>query len=691
MIRFNVDELKDFNEMLSREWLETNGLGGFASSTPYGLNTRRYHGLLVAATHPPVGRMVLLSKFEEAVIIDGQRYELSSNQYPGSIYPQGHDLLTEFRLDPFPIFTYAAGGLTIEKSLFMIDGENSVVVQYRVVRERRAFESPAPLARRIELELRPLLAFRDYHSLAHENDSINRDVSASHRLLMVKPYAQTPALYLAHDAYGVERAAYWYRDFEYRAERERGFDFHEDLYSPFRLLFDLSAGRQASVIASTEPRDVLRADNYRLKEIERRRRVVERTRGEDRFLQSLVAAADQFIVARGDCKTIIAGYHWFADWGRDTMIALPGLTLLTGRPDVARNTLREFARHVDKGMLPNRFPDAGEEPEYNTVDATLWFFEAVRAFLDETQDYEFVRVVLYNVLIDIMDWHERGTRYNIRVDRDGLLQAGGAEGVQLTWMDARVGSRVITPRRGKPVEIQALWYNALCVMEELARKFKDMAGELRFHEMALMARTSFNRLFWNEEANCLYDVIGPDGPDPSLRPNQILAVSLRHTMLPYDKARRVVEAVREKLLTPYGLRSLSPEDAQYAAAYTGGPEERDAKYHQGTVWPWLMGPFIEAYMKVHGETREAREQASRWLVPFEEHLRRAGLGSVSEIFDAEEPYIARGCVAQAWSVAELLRAAVMVRSAARLESDEYAYEGLRSPEPDLAIRTGAQP
>lgn len=677
MIRFTGEALLDFDRSCSREWLETNGLGGFASSTTYGLNTRRYHGLLVAAMHPPVGRTVLLSKFEETLILDGERRELSTNQYAGAIHPQGYRLLEEFRLDPFPVFTYSVAGIRLEKSVFMIYGENSVVVQYRLPEDGADAPSEAfHTARDIHLELRPLVAFRDYHALAHENGNINANVEAMQGLVAVKPYADAPTLYLAHDEGEMDSAAYWYRSFEYRVERERGFDSTEDLFSPFSLRFDLRSRGEVSIIASTERRNAARADEYRRGELERRRTVIATAGFRDEFLSSLAAAADQFIVARERCKTVIAGYHWFSDWGRDTMISLPGLALATGHAELARSILLEFSLHVDKGMLPNRFPDAGETPEYNTVDATLWFFEAVRSLLQYTDDYEFVRANLYDALLDIIDWHVRGTRYNIHVDTDGLLQSG-ADGVQLTWMDARVAERVITPRRGKPVEIQALWYNALCVMEELAHKFNDEAQAERFRKMAASASESFNRLFWNEEAGSLYDVVDGQNRDASMRPNQILAVSLRHTMLPLERARRVVEAVERELLTPFGLRSLSPRDAAYIPVYTGGPGERDGAYHQGTVWAWLIGPFITAYMRVHEESKmAARERAAAWLKNFEPHLREAGLGQVSEIFYACEPYTPCGCIAQAWSVAELLRAAV---------EDVYEHKPLRSKQSELTL------
>jgi predicted glycogen debranching enzyme len=339
------------------------------------------------------------------------------------------------------------------------------------------------------------------------------------------------------------------------------------------------------------------------------------------------------------------------------MISLPGLTLVTGRHREARDILVAFARSADRGMLPNRFPDGGEAPEYNTVDATLWYFEAVRSYLDYTGDLGFIQVHLYDVLREIVEWHLRGARHGIRVDEDGLLLAG-EPGVQLTWMDAKTGDRVVTPRHGKPVEIQALWYNALRIMENLAMAVDDASSASGYGEMAERARVSFNREFWRPEAGCLFDVVNRSGNDASIRPNQIFAVSLPHSMLSRDKARQVVEVVQRELLTPFGLRSLSPRDPEYRPRYTGDSWSRDSAYHQGTVWPWLLGPFITAYVEVHGRTPETRRQARKWLTPFEDHLREAGLGQISEIFDAEAPHIPRGCFAQAWSVAELLRAAV---------------------------------
>lgn len=649
MIHFDENICGNFAEAIEREWLETNGLGGFASSTIIGLNTRRYHGLLMAATKPPVGRMLLLSKLEETLVINGERFDLSANQYPGAIHPEGHRYMKEFRLDPFPTFVYEVAGVTLEKSVFMVHGENTVVVEYKRRKKSRSVKD-------CRLELHPLTAFRDYHSTAHENGSLNNHVETSAGLATIKPYADLPKLFFAHDAEELTATGYWYRNFEFKTERERGLDFSEDLFNHFALKFDLGKTSAATVVASTNEHKAADAAKLRKAEIARRQKLLAGVK-RDELIQALTLAADQFIVARGDQKTIIAGYHWFADWGRDTMIALPGLTLTTGRHDIAKSILLEFAKHVDRGMLPNRFPDAGEAPEYNTVDATLWYFEAVHALLAHTGDYEFVRANLYDVLKDIIGWHERGTRYRIHVDEDGLLFAG-EPGVQLTWMDAKVGDWVVTPRIGKPVEIQALWFNALKVMTELATKFGEADNAARFNSMAERAKESFNRQFWNEAAGCLFDVVDGDARDASIRPNQIFAVSLSHSMLDNERAKQIVAVVERDLLTPVGLRSLSPNDPNYIGIYQGDTLSRDGAYHQGTVWTWPIGAFITAYLKANGKSKAARKQARKWLDGFLPHLSEAGLGQVAEIFDGDAPHTPRGCVAQAWSVAELLRVAI---------------------------------
>jgi predicted glycogen debranching enzyme len=415
------------------------------------------------------------------------------------------------------------------------------------------------------------------------------------------------------------------------------------------LKFDLSGDKCANIIASTEPHEISKADEYLNNELARR------NKPDKTLAETLTRAADQFLVSRGNGKTLIAGYHWFSDWGRDTMIALPGLLLTTGKYEIAKSVLAEFVKHVDRGMLPNRFPDAGENPEYNTVDATLWLFEAVRALLDHVDEFTFVREQLYDVLKDIINWHLKGTRYNIHVDSDGLLFSG-EPGVQLTWMDAKVGNQVITPRYGKPVEIQALWYNALRVMEGLAEEFEDYSSQTSFEQMAGQALRSFNEKFWNENASCLFDVVNGEVRDSSIRPNQIIAVSLKHSMLPRDRAERLLRTVDRHLLTPRGLRTLSPSDAQYCGRYEGDGVSRDSAYHQGTVWPWLMGPYFSGYARVFGP-KAVKEFGSQWLSGFEEHLTETCLGQISEIFDGDAPHAPKGCAAQAWSVSEILRAA----------------------------------
>ncbi len=636
---------------MSYEWLETNGLGGYASSSIAGIHTRRYHGLLTAALQPPVGRVVMLSKLEETLIVDGERFEFSANEYPGVTHPPGGGFLREFRLDPFPIFTYQIAGLEFEKRVFMVHGENTTVVEY----ELRALDrDPLP---ECLLELKPLLAFRDYHSTTHRNDAANLRFESYAGGVQVKPYTGLPELYLAHSSAEVEATGHWYFNFEYALERERGLESREDLCNPLVLRFNLAGHTGATLIASTSPR--LPGDAFALREAEvkRRARLAESTGCDRPLAKALASAADQFIVKRDAGSTIIAGYHWFSDWGRDTMIALPGLTLVTGRFDVARQILATFAASIDRGMLPNRFPDYGEAPEYNTVDATLWYFEAIRAYVDYTGDHAFVREQLYAGMKEILSWHLCGTRYGIGVDADGLL-ACGEPGVQLTWMDAKVGDWVVTPRTGKPVEIQALWYNALRIIEGLAAAFSDWDLADLVRDLQANTCRSFNENFWNAAAGCLYDVVDETGPDASIRPNQILAVSLHHSMLEEDRARQVVEVVRRELLTPMGLRTLLQSDSRYCPRYEGGVVQRDGAYHSGTVWPWLLGPFLTAFVKVNARSVRSRQQATLWLDAIETHLHEAGLGQISEIADAQAPHRPRGCMAQAWSVAEILRAAV---------------------------------
>jgi predicted glycogen debranching enzyme len=640
-IRFGREICGDFRDALQREWLETNGLGGFASSTISGANTRRYHGLLVAAVEPIV-RCVLLSKLEETLVVGEQRFELSVNLYPpGIVHPRGWQFLSEFRLDPFPVFTFEAGGVTVEKRVFMVDGENTVVVEYAMV------EYAGVAGRSCRLELRPLIAFRGYHELTHANVALNKAVDQTAEGFSIQPYAALPRVFFAHNAEMMAAEGEWYLNFEYPVERARGLDCHEDLYCPCRLEFDLAAEAPAVVIASTLAHTLSDAEALKAAEVQRR----------TQFSTALLAAASQFLVKRGDLRTIIAGYPWFTDWGRDTMIALPGLTLANGRLDVARDILLEFAQHVDQGMLPNAFPDANEPPSYNSLDASLWFFEAIRQYLEASKDVEFVRNKLYGKLTEIVDWHVRGTRYGIHMDDDGLIAAGDAN-TQLTWMDARVNDKPVTPRNGKPVEIQALWYNALRFVQRLAQDFGDEACRSRHEALAMRAGKNFNLAFWNEEAGCLFDVINGDGRDASLRPNQLIALSPGYCAIPETRARRIIAAVERSLLTPFGLRTLAPDAPGYRGRCEGPPSERDAAYHQGTVWPWLLGPFIAADIRFNGEA--ARKRAPELLAPLRQFMESRGTGQLPEIFDGDTPHAPRGCFAQAWSVAELLRMPALI-------------------------------
>jgi predicted glycogen debranching enzyme len=640
-----------------REWLETNGLGGYAMSTVTGENTRRYHGLLVAATKPPVGRAVLLAKLEETLVVNGRRIDLSTNRFPGVTHPEGFRLLSDFRKNPFPTFTWNVDGVVLEKEVFMPHGENTVCVAWRLLKG-------APDGGPIGLEVRPLVAFRDFHALTHENADLDPAVALEDGRAAITPYAGLPTLHIAHDGTATQ-AGDWYRFFEYEEEESRGFDCREDLWHPFSLSFSFSleeipgdpaARREAAVIASTSPRTASDLRLLRGSELSRRESLAQ-SAPEDPFLGTLFLASDQFVVARGNRATVIAGYPWFSDWGRDTMIALPGLTLAAGRPDAAKKILLAFSDYVDQGMLPNRFPDTGDEPEYNSVDATLWYFEAVRQYVEATGDIGLLGDRLFRILSDVVAWHGRGTRHGIRVGADGLLEWHAA-GEALTWMDARVDGRPVTPREGMPVEVQALWFNALCAMGDFARRIGEGDSSNAYRARAEECRTSFLSVFPDEsEGRGLVDCVDGSFRDRSIRPNQLLAVSLHHSMVPEPLARGVLATVEEHLLTPFGLRTLSPRDPAYRGRYEGGPGERDSAYHQGTAWPWLLGPYVTAFRRVHGEGPRTRMAIRDLLAPLGNFLLGDGLGQLPEIFDGDAPHSPRGCIAQAWSVAEFLRVA----------------------------------
>jgi predicted glycogen debranching enzyme len=636
----------------SREWLCTNGIGGFASGTVSGLLTRRYHGLLVAALKPPLGRTLLVAKLDETMEYDGLRCPLFANRWAdGTVAPRGYHFLEQFRMEgTTPVWTYACADALLEKRVWMEQGANTTYVRYRLLRGRK------PVA----LEMKALVNYRDYHATTR-GAGWQMGVERVSGGVRVVAFSGARPFFILADGVEVGPTHDWYNGFDLAAERERGLDAREDHLHAATFRAALQAGGALTVVASSEEtpsrQEAAAWQRQRRHEAElltRWERTHRVARQAPEWVRQLVLAADQFVVRRPlpddpEGMSVIAGYHWFGDWGRDTMISLPGLSIATGRPEVARQILTTFARFVDRGMLPNRFPDAGEAPEYNTVDATLWYFEAIRAYHSATGDAALLDR-LFPVLEEIVRWHQRGTRYGIVMDpKDGLLRSG-EPGVQLTWMDARVGDWVVTPRTGKAVEINALWHNALCVMATVAQRlgradkaWRSLAGEVR---------AGFAR-FWNERSGYCYDVLdGPDGNDDSLRPNQILAVSLPTSPLASDRQRQVVDACARHLLTSFGLRSLATDHPQYRGRYGGGPRERDAAYHQGTAWGWLLGPFALAHLRVYKDP----ELALAFLQPLAHHLGDYGVGSIAEIFDGDPPFTPRGCIAQAWSVSETLRA-----------------------------------
>lgn len=641
-ISMTVPGAKSWEDVFGQEWIETNGIGGFASDTVSGAHSRRYHGLLVAALNPPVNRVVLLSKLEEALVVQNQTFLLSANQFPGAIFPQGYIHLTAFNRSLFPEFQYEAGGVKLKKTIAAIHGENTTVVLYEVL------EAPD----KFTMELMPFTSCRDFHHTTHANDAIYTGYLFERDVFRTKNYFDSPELFIAVPHSSFAPAPQWYHNFEFPEEKSRGLDYQEDLFTHGKFSVTLRRGSKLAVIISTH--DPAGIDGLRLIHQEQRRRekLIQPVRGQS-VLERLTLAADQFIVQRGDHQlSVIAGYPWFSDWGRDTMIALPGLCLATGRFDDARKILTAYAGYVSEGMIPNRFPDQGVAPEYNTVDGTLWFFYAVFKYYQYTKDLSVVKKIL-PVLQDIIEHHDSGTRFSIRVDPDDGLLYGGEPGVQLTWMDAKIGDWVVTPRTGKPVEVNALWYNALCICHLLLNE-TGKTNAARFLQLRIdRVQQSFVEKFWNAERGFLYDVLGPDGASSQIRPNQLFAISLPFSLLNAGQSKQVLQTVTSALLTPYGLRSLAADDLQYKSVYGGDPWYRDSAYHQGTVWPYLIGPYIDALIRVQGD--EGKRVAAQWMRTFMAHLDDEGIGSLSEIFDGDEPHFPRGCFAQAWSVAEVLR------------------------------------
>jgi predicted glycogen debranching enzyme len=637
----------------AREWLVTNGIGGFASGTVAGSSTRRYHGLLIAALQPPVGRVQLVAALDSIARYAGKEYALATHSWTGgAVSPRGFELLESFRLEgTTPVWRFALADGLLEQRVWMCHGENTTYVQFTLLR------GSGPL----EFESRALVNYRDFHSSTHAGDWRMR-IEPVENGVRVSAFDAAVPFYLRAAGSVCEPRHEWYRNCFWPVENFRGLDDHEDHLFVALFRSRLEAGASITFVFSTEADAALDAIASRAESNAHKAELLAAwtprdpaTASAPGWVRQLVLAADQFIVKRSlpeeiDGRSIIAGYHWFADWGRDTMIALPGLTLATGRAHIARKILFAFARLVDGGMLPNNFPDAGGRPQYNTVDAALWYFEAVRQYYAATQDAESL-AKLYPMLLTMIDAHVKGTRYQIHADpADGLLYAG-EPGVQLTWMDAKVGEWVVTPRIGKPVEVNALWINALETMAEFSGVLGKPADALK--TAAVKAKAGFAR-FWNAQTGCCFDVVDSPGigDDASLRPNQILAVALPISPLRVEQQKAVVDTCARELLTAHGLRSLAPGDPRYIGHYRGGPRERDAAYHQGTVWGWLLGPFALAHYRVYRD----RAAALQFLEPLGRHVQSYGLGTLGEIFDGDAPHAPGGCISQAWTVGEVLRA-----------------------------------
>ena len=635
--------LQDFSRALTLEWLETDGLGGYASSSVLGINTRRYHGLLVVAAKPPVDRILLLAKIEETVTFGTSPFLLSANCYPDTVHPHGHRHLEFFRLDPWPIFTYRLGEAVMDKHCFMVHGEPTTVVAYHL-REAR---EPA------DVHLRFMVGFRGHHDLTREDATRVAMMRREDGLTVLESPAGMPSLFLAHTGERVDVSDFWYHQLTYPRENERGLANEEDLYSPLAFVGRIEPGSWLTVVASAQPPGAVEREALMDAERERRSKLVRPA--VSRPCETLSHAASRFVVQRGpEGASVIAGYPWFTDWGRDAMISLPGLTLATGQYPLARSLLETYAGLLADGLLPNYFPDDGTSPSYDSVDAALWHIVAAHHYIEATGDEAFLKDRLGEACRTILSAYEAGTASAIRMDADGLLSAG-EPGSHLTWMDGKVDEVVITPRHGKPVEVNALWYNALRIGADFAQRIGWAREAKQWAALADRVQERFDEVFWYEEGGYCYDLVRGEERDASLRPNQVFALSLPYPLLDEPRRVSVLAVVTAHLLTPMGLRTLSPFDPGYRGRHGKTPWEQDAAYHQGTVWAYLMGPYIDAYLAVHGDGPNSRAHARRLLAPLLDHLDEACVGSISELFDGDPPHAPQGCVAQAWSLAELLR------------------------------------
>ena len=648
----------DLSELLSREWLLANRIGAYASSTVLGCNSRRYHALLVAATAPPMGRRSALATVMEQVSVGGRTFDLATNEFPGAFWPRGFEHLVEFRNDVSPTFVYHLGDAELTKEVILAEAANAVALRYTVRGAAAA------------MTIWGFAALRDFHRLRSAEDPHQLTFDHVDHGVRIEDRSDPghPLHLISRDAIFQAEPRWWYK-FLYRTDIARGQDGAEDLYTPGKFLFELPDGGSCQLTASLgEPVPLGFETTVRRRRDRLAALAAAAGPDADPTARRLAMASDAFVARRrfpgnADSATILAGFPWFADWGRDAFIALPGVLLSTGRFDLARQVFTTFAEHIADGMIPNRFDDYAAGAHYNSIDASLWFLLAAERYLAATGDGAFWRNTLLPAAESILQAYRDGTRFDIRADADGLL-TGGSPGTQLTWMDAALGEEVITPRHGKAVEVNALWYNAHRILADRTAGEDPVASE-RWAEWAHLIEAAFDCTFWNDQAGCLYDCVREGDRDASMRPNQIFAVSLPYSPLSPERRARVLGVVEQELLTPMGLRTLSPRDARYRRRYGGSWESRDRAYHQGTVWAWLMGPFIEAFLNVHGHTPAAAARCRTWLEAFDEHIEQAGIGTLSEIFDGDAPHAPRGCIAQAWSVGEVLRAKQLVAAAAK--------------------------
>jgi predicted glycogen debranching enzyme len=647
--RFGRDFLSTYEEGIKREWVIGNGLGGYSSSTIIGAGTRTYHGLLVATPENSPGRLVLLSSLDEEISINEEIYKFAVHKYPDTICPAGFEYLSEFIRNPFPLWVYQAGDFTVKKKVFMVHNSNTTCVLYEITSRREGSL----------LKIFPLVSSRDFNLTARSGYLSFFQISGPSGVNLASSTGFTFSI-SSNLQYHPEPV--WYYNLEYDAEKQRGLNFQEDNFNPGWFESELKEGTSHFFVAAStgdvSSLTLEQVDKLYLREANRQNLLALDSKLAEPFALKLLKATDPFVVKNRSSgeNTVIAGYHWYSDWGRDTMISLPGLLLIPYRFEEARSALNNFARYCRRGLIPNTFPAFGGDPVYNTVDASLWFIHALDRYFAYTQDFLFLSDI-WDTVDEIIDNYCNGTDFGIGMDPDYLIR----QGPQLTWMDAKVGEWAVTPREGKACEVNALWYNALKTASHLGTLLGEDVSS--YETLAAGVASNFENAFWNPDTNCLFDLIYQDEAgnqikDPAVRPNQIFAVSLPYTMLSHEKEKAIVDRVEKDLLTPYGLRSLSIDHFLYKGQYRGDALTRDTAYHNGTVWPWLLGAFVKAYLKTRGYSDSSIEHMKSLLEGFDEHLETSGIGSISEVFDGDYPHSPGGTIAQAWSVAEILRAYV---------------------------------